>query len=126
MSSSLRALFILPALFLSACTTAPMYVRFDNGHFMQGSGLNGKYTFEDLDGLKCTGSYPILFIKTTHDIPVTCSDGRTGHMLLTLNDQEMNTGHGMGRLSDGSEFEVYLGDVKNGMSVPSFFKKPKM
>lgn len=85
------------------------------GNLAQGQAtarLSGEGTFDvaTLDGLTCTGVYDALDTSPTITAPTTCSDGRTGKLIIT---RSMNglSGTVIGRLSDGTEARFVFGDV---------------
>lgn len=121
-----QCLYILASVFLlSACASPPLYLKFDDGKLLQGTGMNGSYTIKDIDGYNCSGTYPIAFIMPTFDMPITCSDGATGIILMTMNGPDYDSGFGRGRLSDGREFKVTFGGTNKRQAVPSILKDEK-
>jgi hypothetical protein len=109
-------------LLLTACASPPLYVRFDDGKLLQGTGMNGRYTIRDVDGFSCSGSYPIMFIMPTFEIPMNCSDGRTSTMLMTMNPPDYDSGFGRGVLSDGMKYKAVFGGTTKRQSLPSILK----
>jgi hypothetical protein len=107
---------------LTACASPPLYVRLDDGKLLQGTGMNGSYTIRDIDGFSCSGSYPIMFITPTFEIPMTCSDGRTSTMLMTMNPPDYDSGFGRGVLSDGTKYKAVFGGTTKRQSLPSVLK----
>ena len=107
---------------LVGCSTAPIYAKLDDGRLLQGSGMNGHFLLRDLDGLSCEGEYPPVSLRTTLDLSLHCSDGRTGLVILTLNDPDFSTGYGRGKFSDGQKFEVFLGNVSQKLTAPKFLR----
>ena len=113
---------LLLLLTVTACASPPLYVRLDDGKLLQGTGMNGSYTIRDIDGFSCSGSYPIMFIMPTFEIPMNCSDGRTSTMLMTMNPPDYDSGFGRGVLSDGMQYKAVFGGTTKRQSLPSVLK----
>lgn len=69
---------------------------------------NGTFSVATLDGLTCSGTYDSLNSAPTIQVPLSCSDGRTGRMLVTRAGM---SGTVVGRLSDGTEGRFVFGDL---------------
>ena len=116
---------LLLAFTLTACASPPLYLKFDDGKLLQGTGMNGSYTIQDIDGYTCSGSYPIAFIMPTFEMPIACSDGKTGKILMTMNAPDYDSGFGRGKLSDGRLFKVTFGGTNKRQAIPSVLKADK-
>lgn len=108
---------------LTACVSPPLYLKMENGKLLQGTGMNGAFTVRDIDGYNCTGSYPIAYIMPTFDMPVTCSDGSTGSILMTMNPPDYDSGFGRGKLSNGVLLNAYFGAMKTKFTTAHLLKK---
>ena len=110
---------------LTACVTPPIYAKFADGRLLQGSGVNGNFVIRDVDGYACNGTYPQFKINPSFDIPLTCSDGKTGNIIMSMNAPDFDTGYGQGKLSDGTKFVAIIGNAKDSLSVPNILKPEK-
>jgi hypothetical protein len=112
------------SILLSGCAYQSMYAKFENdGPLLQGSVTNGsQFKIRNIDDFSCSGQYPFLIVDPTVMIAITCSDGRSGNILLTLNEPDFTKGWGQGELSDGTKFKVFVGNVKESLSPPSLLK----
>ncbi|MDA7471545.1 hypothetical protein N8928_01350 [Planktomarina temperata] len=70
--------------------------------------------------LSCEGSNPASIvdvgwavIRMRHDLKLTCDDGRTGSVQVSLSGttRENMAGVGVGKLSDGSKLRLIVGDA---------------
>lgn len=70
--------------------------------------------------LSCEGSASYLEKEvTTATLPIACSDGRTGKVILTFNRDMRRvdqTAVGVGTLSDGSKLKVMLGRITGSIN----------
>lgn len=62
-------------------------------------------------GLRCDGSYDALDSSPTIAVPIRCTDGRTGNLIITRS-MDMASGTAIGRLSDGSEGRFVFGNLR--------------
>lgn len=107
---SARALVF--CLLCAACTTTePVVVMAPNGQTLRGSAtaeLSGG-TFSVADGrLTCGGTYNTWAIRRTIEMPVRCSDGRTGTAVATR-DITFLAGRGRVSLNDGTQADFVFG-----------------
>ena len=79
--------------------------------------LNGDGTFKvaNLDGLTCQGDYDALDNSPTITTDATCSDGRTGKLIITRTLNGLS-GTVIGRLSDGTNARFVFGDLTFGQA----------
>jgi len=99
---------------LAACSvTEPVVVIGDKGQTLRGTttaSLSGG-SFTATDGnLTCGGSYNSLDTSVTISMPVLCSDGRRGIVIVTR-DKSGLSGSGTARLTDGSTATFMFGDA---------------
>jgi hypothetical protein len=73
------------------------------------TATSGLSSFSASDGtLSCGGSYDAHYLSTTISIPIHCSDGRNGFILVTRERNGANGG-GAFTLSDGSPGDFIFG-----------------
>jgi hypothetical protein len=109
---SYRVISCLLALSISACTVRePVVVIGQNGEILRGTttaSLSGG-SFSATDGkLTCAGHYDSLDTSPTLSMPTTCSDGRSGIVIVTR-DNSGTSGSGTVRLTDGSTATFMFG-----------------
>jgi hypothetical protein len=95
---------------LSACvTTEPVVVIEPTGQTLKGAtrDTTSSGMFSVTDGkLTCSGSYNPM--SRTLSAQILCSDGRKG-IITATRDASGISGHGTGRLTDGSEWTFIFG-----------------
>jgi hypothetical protein len=97
---------------LSACSsTLPVAVISSNGQVMRGTvtaSLQGGSFQVAGQGRTCAGSYDSLNTSPTISMPVQCSDGKRG-MVIVNRDPSGRSGNGRVRMEDGSEADFVFG-----------------
>lgn len=103
---------------LTACSiTVPVAVISENGDILRGTStasLSGSH-FEvagDVNGrpVTCAGNYNGLDASVTISMPIHCSDGRSGIVIATR-QQNGTDGSGRIRLEDGTEADFVFGQA---------------
>jgi hypothetical protein len=71
---------------------------------------NGTFSVSTLSGLTCQGTYDSLDSNPSITAPASCSDGRSGTLLIARNTM---TGGGtvIGRLNDGTDARFVFGNL---------------
>ena len=104
-------------LLVAACTvTEPVVVIGKNGEILRGTttaSLSGGSFYVSDGKLTCGGSYNSMDTSPTISMPVTCSDGRRGIVIVTR-DNSGTSGAGTVRLTDGSEATFMFGAAAAG------------
>ena len=99
---------------LAACTvTYPVAVIGENGEVMRGTTTAslGSGSFSVSDGkITCAGSYDSSDRSITISMPVLCSDGRKGIIIVTRN-RNLQSGSGRVRMDDGTEADFIFGEA---------------
>lgn len=76
---------------------------------------SGTFWVENIDGLRCDGTYDSKVTDPTIRVPVRCSDGRTGTLLAT---RQGMSGTVIGKLSDGTEGRFVFGNLSFSQAFP--------
>lgn len=110
-----KTLLMGAAILLSACEFSVPVTGMIGKEPAQGSATaktSGVGTFEasTIDGLTCKGTYDALTRAPTIWADVTCSDGRTGRLLITRSMDQLS-GTATGKLSDGSTGRFVFGNL---------------
>lgn len=113
--------FGLGALALAGCSMSLPVTGEIGGERAQGqaaASFSGTGTFYVLTtaGLRCDGTYDALSMEATITAPVTCSDGRTGNLIITRAPDRVS-GTVIGRLSDGTEASFVFGNLSFGQDA---------
>jgi hypothetical protein len=113
----MRILAIVLAVSLVGCSiTEPVVVIGKKGEILRGTAtaaLDGG-SFNVSDGkVSCGGHYNSLDHSPTISMPVLCSDGRRGIVIVTR-DQSGTSGAGTVRMTDGEEGTLMFGRAAAG------------
>lgn len=71
---------------------------------------DGTFFVSTASGLRCEGTYDSLSRAPTIEAPVTCSDGRSGRLVITRT-MNMVSGTVIGQLNDGTPGRFVFGDL---------------
>ncbi|NNM71414.1 hypothetical protein [Enterovirga aerilata] len=112
-------LWIIAALGLAGCATqisVPVSGQFGNGVPAAGQATartsgEGDFWVQAPGGKRCSGTYNSLDTNPTIVVPVTCSNGARGEIVVT---RQLNglSGTAIGKLSDGTTGQFVFGDLK--------------
>jgi hypothetical protein len=114
MLNEMNKIILCVAFVLGACATSntqPVAVIGADGIVMRGSAtasLQGSSFRVDGGGRTCSGSYDGLNNSITISMPVQCSDGKRGIVIVTR-DPCGCSGSGRIRMQDGSESDFIFG-----------------
>lgn len=88
-----------------------------------GSLFSGTFEASDTKGFSCKGKYNPLNSDPMLDVTMTCSDGRTGTARVLRSGPELTNGSGFGKLSDGTEVKILLGDMIHYTGAEGYWHK---
>ena len=117
----MRASWLLLCLLLAGCgsVTLPAAVQMPDGSVMVGTTTaamsGGSFSVSAPDGSRtCDGAYDPFDTTLTISIPVQCSDGLQGNILITR-DPSGRSGRGIVHLSDGGIATVAFGNQSGSL-----------
>ncbi|RUS66562.1 hypothetical protein CUZ56_01842 [Saezia sanguinis] len=80
----------------------------------------GTFYASDSSGFFCNGDYDQFSTNAMLEVKVSCSDGRTGTARVLRYGENLMNGSGMGKLEDGTEFRILMGEKVHEGSVHNF------
>ena len=86
---------------------------------------SGTFQVENLDGLRCEGTYDQWTESPMLKTEVNCSDGRSGEVMLLRTGPNLKNGSGEGLLNDGTKFKVLMGDMVHYRNTQGIWEKAK-
>lgn len=88
-----------------------------------GSLFSGTFEASNTKGFSCKGKYDPLDSNPMLDVTMTCNDGRTGTARVLRTGGELTNGSGFGKLSDGTEVKILLGDMIHYTGAEGYWHK---
>jgi len=88
-----------------------------------GSLFSGTFEASNTKGLTCKGSYNPLNSDPMLDVTIKCNDGRTGTARVLRTGTNLTNGSGFGKLSDGTEVKILLGDMIHYQGAEGYWHK---
>lgn len=88
-----------------------------------GSLFSGTFEASNTKGLSCKGKYDPLNSNPMLDVSITCNDGRTGTARVLRTGSNLTNGSGYGKLNDGTEVKILLGDMIHYQGAEGYWHK---
>lgn len=89
----------------------------------KGSLAGGSFYASNTKGLSCEGTYDPLNMDPMLDVSIKCNDGRTGAARVLRSGGNLTNGSGSGKLSDGTEVKILLGDMIHYAGAEGYWHK---
>ena len=120
------SVLILSSLFLYGCgvSTGILVNLDDRSEALLGEAYaslaEGTFYVSDTEGFFCNGNYDQYSQRAMLEVKIECSDGRTGSARVLRYGGNLLNGSGTGKLNDGTEFRVLLGENVHRGSIKNF------
>jgi len=88
-----------------------------------GSLFSGTFEASNTKGFSCKGKYNPLDSNPMLDVTMTCNDGRTGTARVLRTGSALTDGSGFGKLNDGTEVKILLGNMIHYAGAEGYWHK---
>ena len=88
-----------------------------------GSLFSGTFEASNTKGFSCKGKYDPLDSNPMLDVTITCNDGRTGTARVLRTGSSLTDGSGFGKLNDGTEVKILLGNMIHYAGAEGYWHK---
>ncbi len=88
-----------------------------------GSLFSGTFEASNTKGFSCKGKYDPLDSNPMLDVTIKCNDGRTGTARVLRTGSSLTDGSGFGKLSDGTEVKILLGNMIHYAGAEGYWHK---
>lgn len=115
------------AMICSGCAYTPVAMEFSTQEpSLIGEAGGGKFELSNLEGLVCKGTYNLMSNDRHIQTDMTCSDGRTGRIQVLRTGRALTNGSGTGKLSDGTNVRILIGDMVHYRDAQGVWEKSKV
>ncbi|MDH1756129.1 hypothetical protein [Citrobacter braakii] len=88
-----------------------------------GSLFSGTFEASNTKGFSCKGKYDPLDSNPMLDVTISCNDGRTGTARVLRTGSSLTDGSGFGKLNDGTEVKILLGNMIHYAGAEGYWHK---